>query len=118
MRTWGGFVYVAFVVDVFAQRIVGWHAAGDKRTDLVLTPLRIALWERDRQPPADQPQAFTEVTRSDLPPDLPFVPEGHEPPFRLLTRGAEKASADEIAENPRAASVRVRAVERVAGGVR
>jgi 16S rRNA (cytosine1402-N4)-methyltransferase len=63
-------------------------------------------------------QAFTEVTRSDLPPDLPFVPEGHEPPFRLLTRGAEKAPADEIAQNPRAASVRVRAVERVAGGVR
>jgi putative transposase len=48
-RTWAGFVYVAFVVDVFAQRIVGWHAATDKRTDLVLTPLRIALWDRDRQ---------------------------------------------------------------------
>ena len=47
-RTWAGFVYVAFVVDVFAQRIVGWHAATDKRTDLVLTPLRIALWDRDR----------------------------------------------------------------------
>lgn len=48
-RTWGGFVYVAFVVDVFAQRIVGWHAASDRRTNLVLTPLRIALWDRDRQ---------------------------------------------------------------------
>ena len=48
-RTWAGFVYVAFVVDVFAQRIVGWHAAADKRTDLVLTPLRIAQWERQRQ---------------------------------------------------------------------
>ena len=48
-RTWGGFVYVAFVVDVFAQRIVGWHAASDRRTSLVLTPLRIALWDRDRQ---------------------------------------------------------------------
>ncbi len=47
-RTWAGFVYVAFVVDVFAQRIVGWHAATDKRTDLVLTPVRIAMWERDR----------------------------------------------------------------------
>jgi transposase InsO family protein len=47
-RTWAGFVYVAFVVDCYAQRIVGWHAAGDKRTDLVLTPLRIALWDRDR----------------------------------------------------------------------
>jgi putative transposase len=49
VRTWHGFVYVAFVLDCFAQRIVGWHAASDKRTNLVLTPLRIALWDRDRQ---------------------------------------------------------------------
>jgi len=48
-RTWSGFVYVAFVVDVFAQRIVGWHAATDRRTGLVLTPLRIALWQRHRE---------------------------------------------------------------------
>lgn len=48
-RTWAGFVYVAFVLDVFAQRIVGWHAATDKRTELVLTPLRLALWDRHRQ---------------------------------------------------------------------
>lgn len=48
-RTWAGFVYVAFVVDVFSQRVVGWHASTDRRTDLVLTPLRIALWDRDRQ---------------------------------------------------------------------
>ena len=57
--------------------------------------------------------AFVERTRSDVPPDMPFVPEGHEPELRLLTRGAEKASDDEITENPRAASVRLRAVERV-----
>ncbi len=49
VRTWAGFCYVAFIVDVFAQRIVGWHAATTKHTDLVLTPLRIALWDRDRQ---------------------------------------------------------------------
>jgi transposase InsO family protein len=54
-RTWAGFVYVAFIVDVFAQRIVGWHAATDRRTDLVLTPLRIALWDRDRQGAPVQP---------------------------------------------------------------
>lgn len=47
-RTWAGFVYVAFVVDCFAQRIIGWHAATDKRTELVLIPLRIAQWDRDR----------------------------------------------------------------------
>jgi putative transposase len=49
VRTWAGFVYVAFIVDVYAQRIVGWHAATDRRTGLVLTPLRIALWDRGRQ---------------------------------------------------------------------
>ena len=58
-------------------------------------------------------QAFTAVTRSDVPVDLPFVPEGHEPPFRTLTRGAEQADAAEVEQNPRAASVRLRAVERV-----
>jgi 16S rRNA (cytosine1402-N4)-methyltransferase len=58
-------------------------------------------------------QAFTEHTRSVVPPDMPFVPEGHEPALRLVTRGAEKATAAEIDENPRAASVRLRAVERV-----
>lgn len=61
-------------------------------------------------------QAFAEVTRSTVPPDMPFVPEGSEPPLRLVTRGAEKASEAEIEENPRAASVRLRAVERVRGG--
>jgi 16S rRNA (cytosine1402-N4)-methyltransferase len=58
-------------------------------------------------------QAFVAATRSDVPVDLPFVPEGHEPALRLVTRGSEKAGPDEIAENPRAASVRLRAIERV-----
>src|SRR6476469_4350290 len=59
-------------------------------------------------------QAFTAVTASTVPPDMPFVPAGHEPAFRLVTRGSEKASPAEIEENPRAASVRLRAIERVA----
>jgi 16S rRNA (cytosine1402-N4)-methyltransferase len=61
-------------------------------------------------------QAFAKVTRNDLPPDLPVVPAGHEPALRLVTRGAEKASPAEIEHNPRAASVRLRAVERVRAG--
>ena len=58
-------------------------------------------------------QAFTAVTRSIAPPDLPVVPEELQPAFRLVTRGAERADAAEIATNPRAASVRLRAVERI-----
>jgi 16S rRNA (cytosine1402-N4)-methyltransferase len=61
-------------------------------------------------------QALARATRSEVPPDLPFVPEGSEPRLRLLTRGAERAGADEIERNPRAASVRLRAVERVREG--
>jgi 16S rRNA (cytosine1402-N4)-methyltransferase len=58
-------------------------------------------------------QAFAAATSSDVPVDLPFVPEGSEPALRLVTRGAERADAQEVARNPRAASVRLRAVERV-----
>lgn len=55
VRCWDGFVYVAFVLDVFAQRIVAWNAATTKTTDLVTTPLRIALWQRDREGHAVEP---------------------------------------------------------------
>jgi transposase InsO family protein len=54
VRTWGGMVYVAFVVDVFAQRIVGWHAMTTRPAELVLVPLRSAahgrLGPRPRRP--------------------------------------------------------------------
>jgi 16S rRNA (cytosine1402-N4)-methyltransferase len=58
-------------------------------------------------------QEFATRSRSSAPEDLPVVPDEMQPELRLLTRGAEKASEPEIAENPRAASVRLRAVERV-----
>lgn len=58
-------------------------------------------------------RAFADVTRLDVPHDLPFVPEGSEPALRLVTRGAEQADEHEIEHNPRAASVRLRAVERI-----
>jgi 16S rRNA (cytosine1402-N4)-methyltransferase len=58
-------------------------------------------------------QAITARARSTVPDDLPVVPEEHQPELRLVTRGSEKASEAEIAENPRAASVRLRAAERI-----
>jgi putative transposase len=54
-RSWAGFCYVAFIVDVFGQKIVAWHAATTKTTELVITPLRMALWQRDREGCPTQP---------------------------------------------------------------
>jgi 16S rRNA (cytosine1402-N4)-methyltransferase len=56
---------------------------------------------------------LTARSHTTVPDDLPVVPEAYQPELRLLTRGAEKASPEEIAANPRAASVRLRAAERV-----
>jgi len=59
-------------------------------------------------------RAFAEGARSRTPPGLPVELPGHGPRWRLLTRGAEQADEREVAANPRAASVRLRAVERIA----
>jgi putative transposase len=48
VAAWAGTVYVAFVVDTFSRRIVGWPAATTKHTELVLAALEMALWQRDR----------------------------------------------------------------------
>ena len=48
VRTWAGWVYVVFIIDVFSRRIVAWHAATSKDVSLVTTPLRMALWQRHR----------------------------------------------------------------------
>jgi putative transposase len=46
VATWRGFVYVAFVVDVFARRIVGWRVSASLATDFVLDALEQAIWDR------------------------------------------------------------------------
>lgn len=55
---------------------------------------------------------FAAATASRTPAGLPMELPGHEPYFVSLTRGAEKAGDDEIALNPRSASVRLRALEK------
>jgi putative transposase len=47
--TWAGFVYVAFVVDAFSRRILGWRCTTHLRTDLALDALEMAIWTRQRE---------------------------------------------------------------------
>jgi len=57
--------------------------------------------------------ALAALSTSTVPVELPFVPEGSAPELVLLVRGSEKAPDSEVADNPRAQSVRLRAAERV-----
>ncbi len=52
VATWAGFVYVAFVIDVFARRIVGWRVSSSLRTDFVLDALEQAIQARGGAMPA------------------------------------------------------------------
>ena len=52
VATWAGFVYVAFVIDVFARRIVGWRVSSSLRTDFVLDALEQAIYARGGARPA------------------------------------------------------------------
>jgi transposase InsO family protein len=58
VSTWQGWLYVAFVIDVFARRIVGWRVSRSMRTDFVLDALEQALYAR-------QPNLGTLVHHSD-----------------------------------------------------
>jgi len=58
-------------------------------------------------------QSFAAASTDTAPRGLPVVPVEHRAAFRLLTRGAERPSPEEEADNPRAASARLRATERL-----
>lgn len=60
-------------------------------------------------------RALAERSRSRSPQDLPVELPGTGPEFRLITRGAERATEEEIAGNPRSAPVRLRCAQRIAG---
>ena len=48
ISTWTGFVYVAFVIDVFSRFIVGWRVSNSLHTELALDALEMAIWRRQR----------------------------------------------------------------------
>jgi putative transposase len=49
VATWCGFVYVAFVIDVFSRRVVGWRVSNSLRTDLALDALEQAIHARGKE---------------------------------------------------------------------
>lgn len=48
VRTFAGWVYAAFVIDVFSRRVVGWQLSTSLRTDLALDALEMGIWTRER----------------------------------------------------------------------
>ncbi|MFC4592564.1 IS3 family transposase [Sphaerisporangium corydalis] len=53
IRTWSGWVYAAFVIDVYSRMVVGWQTTTHLRTDLALDALEMAIWRRGRDGGAD-----------------------------------------------------------------
>jgi putative transposase len=49
VSTWSGFVYVAFVIDVFSRFIVGWRVSRSLQADVALDALEMGIWSRRRQ---------------------------------------------------------------------
>ena len=54
VKTHSGWVYVAFVIDVFSRMVVGWQASTSLRSDLALDALEMAMWSRARNDTLDQ----------------------------------------------------------------
>ena len=48
IRTFAGWTYAAFVIDVFSRRVVGWQCSTSLRTDLALDALEMGIWSRER----------------------------------------------------------------------
>jgi putative transposase len=68
--TWAGVAYVCFIIDVFSRTIVGWRAAGNMRTDMVLDALEMARWSRGTKLPglvchSDAGSQFTAIRYSE-----------------------------------------------------
>ena len=75
-----------------------------------------SCWPTTRSKTASPSGSWRSGPRRARPMGLPVELPGHGPSFRLLVRGPEQADDDEVADNPRAASVRLRAAERIGEG--
>ena len=89
------------------------HSAVPAATDALTVGGRIVVLAYHSLEDRIVKQTFADRARDTTPPDLPVPLPDRGPQLRLLTRGAEQADDAEIAANPRAASVRLRAAQRI-----
>ena len=95
------------------RELSAWEAALPAAIDALAVGGRIAVLSYHSLEDRITKRALTAGARSTTPPGLPVELPEHAAYLRLLTRGAEEPSAEEVAENPRAASARLRAAVRV-----
>ena len=95
------------------RELAAWEAALPEAIDSLAVGGRIAVLSYHSLEDRITKRALTAGARSTTPPGLPVELPEHAAYLRLLTRGAEEPSAEEVAENPRAASARLRAAVRV-----
>jgi putative transposase len=78
LRTFSGFVYLAFILDVFSRRIVGWKMATNMRTELVMDALEMAVALRRPEPGlvahSDRGSQYTSLRYSDRLHELGIAP--------------------------------------------
>ncbi len=91
-----------------------WHRALPAALDAIAVGGRVVVLAYHSLEDRFAKRTFAALTTSTAPRDLPVVPAELTPKFSLVTRGAEQASPAEVAANPRAKSVRLRAIERTA----
>ncbi|HBJ72672.1 MAG TPA: 16S rRNA (cytosine(1402)-N(4))-methyltransferase [Actinobacteria bacterium] len=90
------------------------HAAIPAAIDALAVGGRIVVMSYQSLEDRFVKRTLADQTELKVPHGLPVVPKEHQPKLRLITRGAQTASIEELESNPRSASARVRAAERVA----
>jgi transposase InsO family protein len=86
-------VYVAFVIDAYSRRILGWRAATTMRTELVLDALEQALWTRRRDGKRDLAGLVHHTDSEYVTAGAPGLPDPHtDGRARMLVPGGSRAS--------------------------
>ncbi|MFG2630678.1 IS3 family transposase [Streptomyces sp. NPDC048473] len=96
IRTWSGWVYIAFVPDVYSRMIVGWQLATHMRTDLPLDALEMAFWRRGVKKGLGLIHHSDRGSQPGLNPLRRSVAEGRRDRVRRLRHGQLRKQLDEL----------------------